>query len=95
MLVLARRPNETINIHTSDGIIKIHLNSCDHYQARLGFEAPNNVKILRTEIDTAENSAKFSVTHPASNSNYRNKGGSLLRALFTRGSTERHTTPSE
>lgn len=52
MLVLTRRPGEVIHIHTSDGVITVRLTECDNYKARLGFEAPSSVTILRKEIDS-------------------------------------------
>jgi carbon storage regulator len=87
MLVLTRRPNQVIHIHTSDGLVEIHLNDCDTYQAKLGFVAPASVKILREELDELNGSAR----HPSRPENLvapqRNTTLSLLRALFTRGST--------
>lgn len=47
MLILTRRPGEAILIGDD---IKIHLISMHFNQARIGIEAPDNVKILREEI---------------------------------------------
>lgn len=95
MLVLSRRPDETIHIHTSDGIIKIHLNTCDHYQARLGFDAPKNVKILRAEIDFDESQKKAIDTNNSLQKPHTNSGGNLFRALFNRESTGRQTNSTD
>lgn len=51
MLVLTRRPGEMVRLYTSDGVIEIYLNDCNQYQARIGFIAPDNVNIVREEID--------------------------------------------
>lgn len=89
MLVLARRPDQVIHIHTSDGLIEVHLNDCNTYQARLGFVAPASVKIMRAEIDDLDESGRCA-SHPEGFVQpQRNTTPSLLRALFTRGSTGR------
>jgi carbon storage regulator CsrA len=89
MLVLTRRPNQVIHIHTSDGLIEVHLNDCNTYQARLGIVAPTNVKILREELDELEGNAQHPSRSEKPAALQRNTTPSLLRALFTRGSTER------
>jgi len=53
MLVLARRENQSIRIHTTDGIIEILITKLDERNVRLGFAAPNSVTILRSEIDAS------------------------------------------
>lgn len=56
MLVLGRRENQSIRIHTTDGIIEILITKLDDRHVKLGFEAPDAVTILRREIDaTADN----------------------------------------
>jgi len=47
MLVLTRRPDESIII---DGDIKLKILSINGNQVRLGFEAPDEVVILREEL---------------------------------------------
>ena len=59
MLVLTRRPNQVIHIHTSDGLIEVHLNDCNSNQARLGFVAPASVKIMREEIDEPDEAPRY------------------------------------
>lgn len=51
MFVLTRRPGEVIKLYTSDGIIEIHLNDCNQNQAKIGFVAPDDVEIVRGEVD--------------------------------------------
>jgi carbon storage regulator CsrA len=89
MLVLTRRPDQAIHIHTSDGLIEVHLNDCNSNQARLGFVAPANVKIIREEIDETDEAARYASKPEALMQPQRNSTLSLLRALFTRGSTGR------
>jgi carbon storage regulator len=52
MLVLGRRVNESIRIHTSDGIIEVLITQIDQNQVKIGFEAPKSIQIVRREIDT-------------------------------------------
>lgn len=47
MLVLGRRPGESITIH---GPAVITVISVDGQYVRLGFKAPDTTKILRTEL---------------------------------------------
>lgn len=51
MLVLGRRENQSIRIHTTDGMIEILITKLDDRLVKLGFDAPESVKILRSEID--------------------------------------------
>ena len=52
MLVLSRRKNETIE-HEHDGtVIKVTVVRIDSSRVRLGFEAPQDVRIIRSEIKT-------------------------------------------
>lgn len=88
MLVLTRRTNQLTNIHTSDGVIEVHLIECNH-QARLGFVAPDNVTIMRGEIDTLQDNKSHSRARIDLVPPQRKTIFSLLRALFTRGSTGR------
>ena len=47
MLILTRRPDESIII---DGDIKLKILSVDGNQVRIGFEAPDDVVIMREEL---------------------------------------------
>jgi len=53
MLILGRKPEQVVNLYTSDGLIKVVIHSVDPDTGyvRLGFEAPESVDILREEID--------------------------------------------
>lgn len=86
MLILTRRTNQVINIHTSDGVIQVHLIECNH-QARLGFVAPDNVTIMRSEIDMPQENESHSRARIDLAPPQRKTIFSLLRELFTRGST--------
>lgn len=88
MLILTRRANQVINIHTSDGVIQVHLIECNH-QARLGLVAPDNVTIMRSEIDTLQENERHSRARIDLAPPQRKTIFSLLRELFTRGSTGR------
>lgn len=50
MLVLGRRKNESIIIKTSDGEIRVTVLERKNGHQRLGFDAPDSVKILREEV---------------------------------------------
>jgi carbon storage regulator len=88
MLILTRRTNQVVNIHTSDGVIEVHLLECGH-QARLGFVAPDNVTIMRSEIDTLQDNESYSRARTDLVPPQRKTIFSLLRELFRRGSTGR------
>jgi len=51
MLVLTRNKNESIIIHTLDGIIEVSVNQVKGGQVKLGITAPAEVLIMRKEID--------------------------------------------
>lgn len=51
MLVLSRNPQQSILIHTSDGIIEVLINQVKGAQVRLGIIAPDDVLIMRKEIE--------------------------------------------
>lgn len=53
MLSLTRRPSETIQILTSDGMIEVTISDIQRNQAKINIEAPKAIKILRSEIDLA------------------------------------------
>lgn len=53
MLSLTRRPSETIQILTSDGMIEVTISDIQRDQAKINIEAPKAIKILRSEIDLA------------------------------------------
>ena len=90
MLILSRRTNQVVNIHTRDGIIRVHLIECNQHQSRLGFVAPDSVTIVREEIDTFEEDANHSGVLLNSTPPQRKTILSLLRELFKRESTGRH-----
>jgi carbon storage regulator len=50
MLSLTRRPNESITLYTSDGIVEILVSQIKGNQARIGIEAPKSINIVRSEI---------------------------------------------
>ena len=52
MLILTRRPEESIII---DGDIKLKILSVNGNQVRIGFEAPEEVIIVREELLDTEN----------------------------------------
>ena len=55
MLVLTRRAGEAVTIETTDGTITVHyLGSRGNDQARIGFDAPRHIKILRDDAKTKE-----------------------------------------
>jgi len=90
MLILSRRPGEVVHLHTSDGIIKIQLYDCNDRVARLGFAAPQSVTIMRAEIDDTEVNAENAISEISLAKPQRKTIFSLLRELFTRGSTGLH-----
>lgn len=51
MLSLARRENETLHFHTSDGLIAVTIRVIKGNQVKLAIEAPASVSIARSEID--------------------------------------------
>lgn len=50
MLVVGRREGETIIVQTIDGEIVVSLERLQGTQARIGIEAPEQVKVLREEV---------------------------------------------
>jgi len=59
MLSLARRENETLHFHTSDGLIAVTVRVIKGNQVKLAIEAPGNVSIVRSEIDELPHSGNF------------------------------------
>jgi carbon storage regulator CsrA len=49
MLILTRRPGESILIHTSDGTIEVTVCESGHH-TRLGIQAPDRISIQRAEL---------------------------------------------
>ena len=49
MLVLSRKPGESITIETSDGPIEVKVVQWVNGKARLGIEAPKKFLVYRTE----------------------------------------------
>lgn len=62
MLSVTRRPNESITLYTSDGVVEFHLSGIRGNQARIGIDAPKSVKIVRSEIDTPQPQHSFKLT---------------------------------
>lgn len=53
MLVLTRKTGQAVRITTEDGReVTVTVTSAGEGWARLGFEAPDSVRVLRTEIIT-------------------------------------------
>jgi len=50
MLVLSRKPDESITLETSDGIVEIVINKITNQRVSLGVIAPKSVSVLRTEL---------------------------------------------
>ena len=61
MLVVGRREGESIIIETTDGEIVVSLERLQGTQARIGIEAPEQVKVLREELIPAEGSTDLPV----------------------------------
>lgn len=47
LLVLKRKPNESVVLN---GVIKIYVLGIEHDRVKLGFEAPPDVQIVRSEL---------------------------------------------
>jgi len=60
MLVLQRKPGETITI--GDDVVVTVLEVRSHFSVKLGFEAPKDVKIFRTELLEGKNDEKSSLS---------------------------------
>ena len=55
MLVLSRKPGESITLDTGKELIRVvHLETYDSGRIKIGFEAPKSVTILRDELTTLE-----------------------------------------
>lgn len=50
MLILTRTTNESIVIQTSDGEIEVIVLGVNKGQVKVGFKAPDNVDIWRSEL---------------------------------------------
>ena len=51
MLVLSRKRNEVIHLHTSDGLVAVMVSDIRGDRVNLGFEAPAAVNIVRKELE--------------------------------------------
>ena len=80
MSFLLRCINQAIHIHTSDGVIEIHLNDCNDNHASLGLVAPQSAAMLCAEIDDAK--TKNAATGGSLVKLQRKAILSLLRELF-------------
>jgi carbon storage regulator CsrA len=54
MLVLSRKPRESIRIETGRETIVVHVNQIAGSRAVVGVEAPQHVRIVRSEIEDEE-----------------------------------------
>lgn len=59
MLLLTRRPNESILLYTSDGVVEIKVSDIKGNQTRIGIDAPKSIKILRSEMDIPQPERSF------------------------------------
>ena len=50
MLILSRREGESLTLETADGPVTIILIAYRGSQTRVGVEAPESVRVLRTEL---------------------------------------------
>lgn len=57
MLSLARRENETLHFYTSDGLIAVTVRVIKGNQVKLAIDAPENVNVVRLEIDDLHDAA--------------------------------------
>lgn len=53
MLILARKLEQVIHLHTQDGLVKLKITDVDRQtgKVRVGIDAPDSVDIIRAEID--------------------------------------------
>lgn len=51
MLSTTLRPDESIRLYTSEGVVEIYLSKIKGNQARIGIDAPKSIKIIRSEFD--------------------------------------------
>lgn len=54
MLLLTRNTNQSVLIHTLDGIIEVTVVQIKNGQVKLGIEAPSEVLIMREEINDSD-----------------------------------------
>lgn len=50
MLVLSRRKGQSIDFTVGDTVISVHVLAVRDKQVRIGIEAPDRVKVLRSEL---------------------------------------------
>jgi|JI10StandDraft_1071094.scaffolds.fasta_scaffold08402_19 carbon storage regulator CsrA len=50
MLVLSRKPNESLVFDTSDGPVTVIINAVHGQRVTLGIEAPSAVRVVRAEL---------------------------------------------
>ena len=51
MLVLSRKPNESLIFHTLDGPVEVIINDVKGQRVSIGIEAPNSVRVVRRELE--------------------------------------------
>lgn len=61
MLSLARREKETLHFYTSDGLIAVTVRVIKGNQVKLSIDAPENVNVVRSEIDILHDDVSSSV----------------------------------
>lgn len=66
MLILSRKPNESLLIESSDGIIELVVTEITSGQVRLGIQAPQNCKILRKELAQTMQHNRMAAAKPSS-----------------------------
>jgi carbon storage regulator CsrA len=50
MLILSRRETESVYLETDNGVVRVSVELVDGRQVKLGFDAPQSVKINRQEL---------------------------------------------
>lgn len=62
MLVLTRKPDQSLNLHTSDGVIEIYIASVVGEQVKISINAPRTVDVARSEIDSRVEQPNYSAS---------------------------------
>lgn len=65
MLKLTRNISQSVFLHTSDGVIEVTICSVDGCQVRLGFDAPQSVNIVRSEIEVDSSKLQYLISNKA------------------------------
>lgn len=51
MLVLSRKQGQEITIGEGENLVTLYVADIQHDQVRLAFDAPREIRIMRTEVD--------------------------------------------